>query len=179
MGRQLPLVTARDFSRSATFNGQSKGWLYPRPEAINSIRTQLESDRIAEFVGQTNVSFAQRSVAERDNVVHNLNSGFTVNVKAPRPWEATNAPGGVQTASGCELISTYVADSQCLVFSSGATSVWRFADGADLLRFLKASPPFEFYVCDDLATYMLCYNDHDFIIGWGKATEWVEQLPAD
>jgi len=139
----------------------------------------LERDRITEFVGETNVSPAKLSEAERDDVVRNLRSQLTVNVEALRPWDATNAPSGVHTTSGCELVSNYVADTPCLVFSPGATSVWKFANGADLLLFLKASPAFEFYVCDALATYMLCYNDHDFIIGWGQSTAWVEQIQAN
>lgn len=91
-------------------------------------------------------------------------------------WDAVDAPHGVQTANGWKLLPIFVGKVPCLVFSAYATSIWEFANGAELLLFLKASPPFEFYVCDALATYLLCCNDHDFITGWGRSVEWVRQL---
>lgn len=72
----------------------------------------------------------------------------------------------------------YLKDVPCLVFSEGAPTIWKFSDGMELLSFLRQAPPFEYYVCDELGTYLVCCNDHDFIVGWGRMTEWIEQLKA-
>jgi hypothetical protein len=109
-------------------------------------------------------------------VVQSLKERLNVDVKAQMPWGAVGAPYGVQIASGWKLVPMFVAEVPCLVFSTGATSIWKFASGAELLLFLEASPPFEFYVCDAQATYLVCCNDHDFVIGWGRSVELVRQL---
>lgn len=140
------------------------------------MRTKLERDRIADFVGEASVTSVQLSAAERNAVVQSLKDRLNVNVEAHMPWDAVDAPHGVQTASGWKLVPVFVAEAPCLVFSACATSIWKFANGAELLLFLEASPPFEFYVCDALATYLLCCNEHDFVIGWGRSAEWARQL---
>jgi hypothetical protein len=86
-----------------------------------------------------------------------------------RPARRTNRQRMETRADVC-------GEAPCLLFSTCATSIWKFANGAELLLFLEASPPFEFYICDAQATYLLCCNDHDFVIGWGRSVEWVRQL---
>ncbi|MGY3120680.1 hypothetical protein ACVWXQ_004617 [Bradyrhizobium sp. S3.14.4] len=48
-----------------------------------------------------------------------------------------------------------------------------FVCGADLLRVLEDCPALEIYVCDEEASYLLCSNHHDFVVGWGAALPWV------
>jgi hypothetical protein len=136
----------------------------------------MEVDQIAEFLGETTVVPARLSPFERDVVVQLLQAQLNVNVEASMPWNAADAPDGIQNVSGWELIPTFVGDLPCLVFSPLATAVWRFADGPELLKFLRETPHFEFYVCDAEATYLICFNHHDFILGWGRSTTWVKQL---
>ncbi len=62
------------------------------------------------------------------------------------------------------------------MFLSEAAYIWKFGSGYDLLRVLLECPALEFYVCDEDGSYLLCSNDHDFIIGWGTARPWVETL---
>jgi hypothetical protein len=62
------------------------------------------------------------------------------------------------------------------MFLDGADIVWKFSGGPDLLCVLNECPALEFYVCDEDASYLLCSNHHDFIIGWGAAEPWVERL---
>lgn len=136
----------------------------------------MEDDQIAEFVGETTVIPARLSPSERDVVIRLLQERLNVNVEALMPWNAADAPAGIQNASGWELIPRFVGGLPCLVFSPLATGVWRFAEGPELLEFLRETPHFEFYVCDPEATYLICFNHHDFVLGWGRSTTWVQQL---
>jgi len=142
----------------------------------HSLRIKLERECIASFVSEKSATPVQLSAAERAVVVQSLNDRLNVDVEAQMPWDAVDAPYGVQTASGWKLVPMFVGTASCLLFSACATSIWRFTNGAELLLFLEASPPFEFYICDEQATYLLCCNDHDFVIGWGRSVEWVRQL---
>jgi len=135
----------------------------------------MEADQIAEFLCETSVVPTRLSPDERDAIIHLLKE-LNVNVEVAMPWNAADAPASVQNGSGWELIPKFVGDLPCLVFLPLASAIWRFADGAELLKFLRETPHFEFYVCDIQATYLVCFNHHDFIIGWGRCTTWVEQL---
>lgn len=113
---------------------------------------------------------------ERQVLVARLRERLGVDVTAPAAWNRVSAPDGRQRQDGCELISAYVGNAPCLLFLDGARTIWRFDSGADLLRVLDESPLLEFYVCDEAASYLLCWNHHDFVIGWGAASAWVESL---
>lgn len=119
---------------------------------------------------------AALSAVERPTVVARLREQLGVDVLHPSPWESRSAPQGCRRADGWELIPQYVDTASCLMFLPGAKTIWQFGSGADLLRVLKESPALEFYVCDDEARYLLCCNDHDFVIGWGIAAPWVASL---
>jgi hypothetical protein len=92
------------------------------------------------------------------------------------PWDDVDAPSGVKKSDGWELITQYIGNAECFVWSGAASAIWRFPNGNELLKFLRDVPPFEYYVCDKAATFLLCSNDHDFVIGWGRALPWVTEL---
>jgi hypothetical protein len=97
-----------------------------------------------------------------------------VDVTSRAPWEFGGK--GKQRPDGWELIPKYVGANACLMFLEGAHEIWKFQSGRDLLRVLNDCPALEFYVCDEDGSYLLCHNHHDFVIGWGGASQWVEQL---
>lgn len=113
---------------------------------------------------------------ERQVLVARLHERFGVDLTAHAAWDRLSAPTGRQRQDGGELISAYVGKAPCLLFLDGARTVWRFDSGADLLRVLDESPLLECYVCDEAASYLLCWNHHDFVIGWGTASAWVDTL---
>ena len=102
----------------------------------------------------------------RHDLISKLSARFDVDVIKSRPWDNVRAPDGVLRHDGWELIPNYVGGTPCLLFTRGAKVAWKFASGSDLLKVLRECPPFEFYVCDYGFEYLLCFNEHDYIIGW-------------
>ncbi|MDA9505026.1 hypothetical protein XI09_10005 [Bradyrhizobium sp. CCBAU 11386] len=113
--------------------------------------------------------------AERRSIVISALDRLGVDVTSRAPWDRAPSAQSVgrQKPDGWELIPKYVGTSQCLMFLEGARSIWKFSCGTDLLRVLEDCPALEFYVCDEEASYLLCSNHHDFIVGWGAALPWV------
>lgn len=185
----LTVVTVPDHFGAASCYAASSG--RDRPEAVlpcsaksgrkitsytDLLRISLQKDRIADVVGETSTAPVQLSATERDAVVQLIKFRLNVNVEEDMPWNAPDAPEGLQSVSGWELVPSYVADDPCLVFSACATAIWKFTNGEELLRFLRETHGFEFYVCDAAGTYLLCFNDHNFLIGWGASGIWVRQI---
>jgi hypothetical protein len=134
----------------------------------------MGQDRISAYLGGLNLTPVRLSMAGRAELVKSLKERLQVNVEAVAPWDSVNAPVGVKKDNGWELIPQYIGNESCLVWSSGAEVIWRFSNGNELLEFLREVPPFEYYVCDEAATFLLCSNHHNFVIGWGSALSWVK-----
>lgn len=136
----------------------------------------MGSDHISSALRATEVQSEVLGAAEKKALVVRLRERLGVDVAARAPWDHLAAPHGQLRPDGWELIPMYVGSTTCLMFLEGADTVWRFRSGSDLLRVLNECPALEFYVCDQDTSYLLCSNHHDFVIGWGAATQWVDKL---
>jgi hypothetical protein len=63
----------------------------------------------------------------------------------------------------------------CLVFWEEKTFE-KSLQVAVLLVFLKNSFHFVFYITNLSFTYLLCFNDHNYLIGSGSAKEWIATI---
>jgi hypothetical protein len=117
-------------------------------------------------------------MSERDSLAKSLLENLFVDVASRAPWDSRKAPEGIFCVDGWQLIPGYVGDRSCCMFQSEARVVWKLKNGSELFRVLKECPLIEFYVCDIEASYLLCSNDHDLLIGWGVAEQWVKNLGA-
>jgi hypothetical protein len=122
------------------------------------------------------VQAEELSARARDALVVSLRERFGIDVAAHQAWDNKIESQGKLRSDGWELIPTFVGDTACHMFLDGAVVVWKFSSGSDLLRVLTECPALEFYICDEVATYLLCSNHHDFLIGWGAAKLWVDHL---
>ena len=134
----------------------------------------MSLNHVSAAVSDTGVQAEVLNEEGRKALVVRLLERLGVNVTSRAPWERGGE--GKQRPDGWELIPKYVGANACLMFLEGAVEVWKFQSGRDLVRVLNGCPPVEFYVCGEDASYLLCHNHHDFVVGWGAASEWVQQL---
>ncbi|MDX3966547.1 MAG: hypothetical protein QHD01_08100 [Bradyrhizobium sp.] len=133
----------------------------------------MNFDHVASAIVNMGVQADLLKEAERRSAVIRVLERLGVDVTSCMPWNRVSSTEGKHRPDGWELIPKYVGTNRCLMFLEGARSIWKFSCGADLLRVLEDCPPLEFYVCDEEASYLLCSNHHDFIVGWGAALPWV------
>lgn len=132
----------------------------------------MNFDHVSSAIVGTGVQAGELNKAERQNIAIRVLERLGVDVTSRAPWDRASSEGR-QRPDGWALIPKFVGKNQCLMFLEGAQSIWRFSCGADLLRVLEDCPAFEFYVCDEEGSYLLCSYHHDFIVGWGAALPWV------
>jgi hypothetical protein len=132
-------------------------------------------DHVSSAVSNTGTPTILLSEKQRLAVVIRLRERMGVDVTSNQAWNG-GASERTQRLDGWDLIPRYVGGRECLMFLEGARSIWKFRNGTDLLRVLEDCPTIEFYVSDKEASYLLCSNHHDFVIGWGDASRWVERL---
>lgn len=133
----------------------------------------MSFNHVSSAICDTGVQAEVLNEGSRKALAVRLLERLGVDVTSRSPWE--HGAEGRQRPDGWELIPKYVGANVCLMFQEGADEIWKFHNGSDLLRVLNDCPALEFYVCDEEASYLLCHNHHDFLIGWGEASLWVEQ----
>jgi hypothetical protein len=137
----------------------------------------MSLDFIAEAIAETGVQADRLVVAERLNVISKLRERFGIDITTDRPWDCVTAPQGKLRPDGWKLIPEHIGATEALVWTVAAETIWKFRQGGDLLRVLQDCPALEYYVCSPDFGYLLCFNHHDYVIGWGTASDWVASLP--
>ncbi len=139
-------------------------------------RTVTDPDWITTACEITHTAVTALTATEHQALIATVLDNLGVDITARAPWDAPEAPPGQRRSDGWQLVARYAGNAPCLMFLEGAATVWRFRHGEDLARVLAECPPGEFFVCDEAASYLLCSNHHDVVIGWGAATAWVDAL---
>jgi hypothetical protein len=138
----------------------------------------MKEREIISIANSVGVKIIALTNEERKSLALKLDEQLGIRVDRRQIWGLSDAPDGVACNDEWSLIAEYIGDNTCFFFTEGMPFCLRFNDGRSLLLLIEESPPIEFYVCDREASYMLCLNDHDYLIGWGKAEPWVKDLIA-
>lgn len=94
-------------------------------------------------------------------------------------WPLWDGPGddpSFQSEGSWTVLPEFIGDAPCIIFWEPRTErkLLRFERGQDLVRVLEECHRMEFYVVDEVLSYMICYNEHDFLIASGSAAHWLE-----
>ena len=75
------------------------------------------------------------------------------------------------------MLTEYVGDEEVLLFVNPEDSqiMWKFDNGTDLESLLSESSGFPFCITSEKANYILCFEDHDCLVGVGEAASWVKE----
>jgi hypothetical protein len=94
-------------------------------------------------------------------------------------WEHLENSNSIRTASGWQLVGEFIGPQPLFVFFNPADdqTIIEFSSGQDLTAVLTESFLLEFYATDG-ASYLLCFNHHDYLIGAGAAAGWIERIIA-
>ena len=136
-------------------------------------------EAIATAIVAAGASAKLLSSHEQVRVVDCLRDRLRVDVNSHSPWDKFDAPDGVLNHDGWKLIPSFIGVESCLLITTGGSTIWRLGSGKDLMLILQECPPFEFYVCDIAFNYLVCFNHHDYLVGWGNANLWVNHLARE
>ena len=108
---------------------------------------------------------------------------FTNEKKSPQnlSWQNLKDFKSVHNVNGWKLIKNYVQKKKPILFVSPLEEeeMWRFNNGEDLVQVINNCIGFPFCVTSDEANYIICFDDHDCLIGVGSALEWLKNIPQE
>ena len=57
--------------------------------------------------------------------------------------------------------------------------VWRIPDGKSLLSLLRETIGFVFYIASEALDFLAYYDDHDCLLGVGRAADWIRRIKLE
>ena len=90
-------------------------------------------------------------------------------------WQDLLSSASVHDPNAWRWIDSYLSGNSFVLFfdEQEDKSMFQFPPGTRLTPILEECPGFEFYVTDYAATYLLCFNHHDYLIAAGRAEAWL------
>lgn len=121
------------------------------------------------------------SVVEVSQLISEIRRKFTApEINSAFLWEQFENEVSRRNERGWQLLCEYLVSEPILLSEEGESFVgFRFHSQSSLSRVIAESPGFEFYLTDAKATFVICHNHHDCLIGVGACAEWLSQLPED
>src|SRR5262245_2031240 len=95
-------------------------------------------------------------------------------------WERLIPGASIHDVDGWKYISLFTHNQHILIFFNAKSdnSVVLLDTGSSLTDILGECTGFVFYVTNKPYDYLICFNDHDMLIGVGTATAWIDDLQA-
>jgi hypothetical protein len=91
-------------------------------------------------------------------------------------WELLRDASSKRAPDGWKQVCEHAPPEPILLFTEeGQWHGYAFVSGEDIRRVLSEAPGFEFYIADDQANTLLCFNHHDFVIGVGRQSDWIDR----
>ncbi|HCK94602.1 MAG TPA: hypothetical protein DHW71_16525 [Gammaproteobacteria bacterium] len=93
-------------------------------------------------------------------------------------WEVLNECKSIYNPDGWKLIADFISNDSPILFCDVLNDqrMYIFNNMLELNIVLAECPGFTFYVTSKTLDYLFCFNDHDYLIGCGKACTFLEGL---
>ena len=96
--------------------------------------------------------------------------------KSSQPlWERLTDDVSRHDPDGWKTIGDYPYQNKVTMFFDyeNESTMYSLNNVKDVTRLLSECPGFVFYVTNDELSFLLCHNDHDYLIGAGDAKNWI------
>ena len=115
------------------------------------------------------------STQQATEIRSKVETGFSSPGDSPL-WSRLTAYAGVYNQEGWRLVETYTNGQPILLFFEPHldNAIVLLSDSSKLSKILGECSGFIFYVTSIPLDYLICFNDHDSLMGAGKAKEWIE-----
>ena len=132
-----------------------------------------------EKTAKSNAIYIERLCEKRAEIIkRNITKKYLDTYSEIFLWARFKSFAVKQREDGWQKLCDFVGNKSCLMFFDDMDdkSVFVLKNGQDLYTLLCEMYGFDFYITDIETEYLLCFNDHDGLLGCGKAKKWVESL---
>jgi hypothetical protein len=139
------------------------------------------SDEISQAIKEYNIPSAYLSIEEYNYFFTEIcNKYADSNFNYPL-WDQLISRGSLRDDNGWKYISDFVKDTQAILLLEEETESFGVVlkNGFGLKQLLENTFHFVFYVTNYNFDYLICFNDHDYLIACGSAENWLLNIKRD
>lgn len=132
-------------------------------------------DAIVEASNTSGCTLELRTEEESKVIRNCIEEKYASNSGVLSLWERLEGEASRYDPDGWKAIGQFPCDDMVTIFFDREDEVvmYRVKSCLDLVKLLSECPGFVFYLTDDKCSFLLCHNDHDYLIGAGSAKDWV------
>lgn len=135
------------------------------------------ADEILKVIKEFNLDVAFINKEEYKDFFNRAISTFMNNNSSYPLWSSIFDKISVRDADAWRFIPHFVGNNTILFLEKGdADFAIIFKQSNHLKVLLENSFQFGFYLTNASFDYLLCFNDHDYLIGSGEAKKWIESM---
>jgi hypothetical protein len=99
-------------------------------------------------------------------------------------WEHLENKISLLDPQGWKTIGNFQSSEEKIMFIepdrlSSSSVIFQFNNSKDLINLIGNCFNFVFYITDKTGSFLICFNDHDYLIGCGTARDWIMSLKID
>jgi hypothetical protein len=123
------------------------------------------------------LAIGELATSDADRIRASVNAKYASGVVKPL-WERLTGAVACPGTDGWKDICAFVGGHEAVLFfdAGNDTSMFAIPNGECLRKILADCPLFVFYVTDRACSFLLCHNDHDYVLGTGEAANWVSAV---
>lgn len=93
-------------------------------------------------------------------------------------WDRFADYAYVNDSDSWKKIKDFINDKSCIMFfnEDDDKRMYKILNGEDLNYILSETFGFEFYITNEITSFVICFNDHDILYGVGDAKQWIETI---
>lgn len=132
-------------------------------------------DEILAAERELSLGVQQLPAADRDRLRERIFTRY--GRRSLRLWEVAQGCASVQSPEGWSWNHEFVGPRNCVLLFDVEEEAEMFSvpSGSAFHELLGSTCHFEFYVTDADASYLICFNHHDFLVCCGSARHWLER----
>ena len=118
------------------------------------------------------------SKQEQSTIREEVERSFSYKISRDPLWERLSDDASIFDVNGWLLIKDYPYQGRVILFfdKEDEPSMYSIQNCKEAIDLIGECHGFVFYLTNSTVDFILCQNDHDFLIGAGMGKEWVENL---
>lgn len=136
------------------------------------------NDAIEEACSVTGILAEKISVEKSSEIRKCVEDRYTGNRRDTPLWERLEEDNSIYDPNGWKTIGEFPYNDKIMIFFDieNESAMYSVISCSDLVKLLSECPGFVFYLTDAKCSFVLCHNDHDYLIGVGTAKDWIRKL---
>lgn len=100
---------------------------------------------------------------------------YSIGVSSKPLWQRLVRDASRYDPEGWRRIGDYPYESKVTVFldEGDENTMYSLDSCKEVVNLISECPGFVFYVTNENCSFLLCHNDHDYLIGSGAAIDWI------